>query len=351
MQQPPPQLPLPPGRAPPLESYAHNALLHPHVAPPCRFFLSAKGCMRGSCCEFNHEGSPRQSSCSQQALPAAKVPQSRPLCRFYAKGECRNGTHCSFSHGADSNAMPSMNALDGPTSQAMTNSSDSNLLAALDADKVLTRDLSGPFFSVDVECVATGTGYNDRDVARIAVVDENESTVFDAYVKPDKPVVSYLTQLTGITAEHLSAALPLASVILDLKNVMPTNCVLVGQSVNKDVQWLGLQPGVDFRELFNVADLFRVPTTASYNYRYFSLRHVAKYLLGASIQEHDHDPVVDAVYAMKIFKRFRYLHENSGHRQAVLQTLLKTPRTPSFATRFPVIDGVLMSPPKEGSSI
>ncbi|RHY48721.1 hypothetical protein DYB38_005675 [Aphanomyces astaci] len=245
-------------------------------------------------------------------------------------------------------ALPDLETLRISKPSRNANSSDTNLLAALDADKILTRDLVGPFFSVDVECVATGTGYGDRDVARIAVVDENEVTLFDSYVKPDKPIVSYLTQLTGITAEHLNAANSLADVMADLKKVLPSQCVLVGQSVDKDAHWLGLQPAVDFRVLFNVADLFRVPTTSkSYNYRYFSLRHVAKYLLEATIQESDHDPVVDAVYAMKIFKRFRYLHESSGHRQAVLQTLLKTPRTPSFAERFPVLDGVLMARPKE----
>ena len=40
---------------------------------------------------------------------------------------------------------------------------------------------------------------SDRAVARIAVVDEEEQVVFDQYVKPTKPIVSYLTQLTGIT--------------------------------------------------------------------------------------------------------------------------------------------------------
>lgn len=36
-------------------------------------------------------------------------------------------------------------------------------------------------------------------MARIAVVNEDEQVVFDHYVKPDKEIVSYLTQLTGIT--------------------------------------------------------------------------------------------------------------------------------------------------------
>lgn len=44
--------------------------------------------------------------------------------------------------------------------------------------------------------------YSDRDVARIAVVDEAEDVFFHAYVKPEKEIVSYLTQLTGITERY-----------------------------------------------------------------------------------------------------------------------------------------------------
>ncbi|KAH9124908.1 hypothetical protein AeMF1_004406 [Aphanomyces euteiches] len=305
--------------------------------------------MKGSACEFKHEGQrPHPQPLASHKTASPGQPKGKKLCRFFAKGECRNGTSCSFSHELDSaQNLPDMSSLRISKARQANRESDANLLAALEADKILTRDLLGPFFSVDVECVATGTGYADRDVARIAVVDENETTIFDSYVKPEKPIVSYLTQLTGITAEMLETAQALPTVIEELKKVLPLDSVLVGQSVDKDVHWLGLKAGLDFREIFNVADLFRVPTSASYQYRYFSLRHVAKYLLEASIQERDHDPVVDAVFAMKIFKRFRYLHESSGHRQAVLQTLLKTPRTPSFAERHPVIDGVRMSPPKE----
>lgn len=44
--------------------------------------------------------------------------------------------------------------------------------------------------------------FSDRDVARIAVVDEAENVFYDQYVKPDKPIMSYLTQLTGITERY-----------------------------------------------------------------------------------------------------------------------------------------------------
>ncbi|OQR82077.1 hypothetical protein THRCLA_23247 [Thraustotheca clavata] len=304
------------------------AVFNPAAAPPCRFFASVNGCMKGDSCQFRHEG-------VGKVKQAPKKPTSkRGPCHFYQQGQCRNGAQCSFTH--DDGLNDAMNKL-------------SIASAPEESDTILTRDLLGPFFAIDVECVATGKNYLDRDVARIAVVSENEATVFDAYVKPSKPIVSYLTQLTGITARHLENARSLQEVLIDLKAILPKDCVLVGQSVDKDVEWLGLKEQEDFREIFDVAKLFCMPLpskTSATKIRYFSLRHVVKYLLDESIQESDHDPVVDAVYAMKVFKRFRYLHESPGHRQAVLQTLAKTPQTPSFAKRHPVIDGVSLVPPQ-----
>mmetsp|Transcript_33278 Transcript_33278/g.94274 ORF Transcript_33278/g.94274 Transcript_33278/m.94274 type:complete len:106 (+) Transcript_33278:282-599(+) len=53
------------------------------------------------------------------------------------------------------------------------------------------------YYSIDVECVATDTTHNARAVAHIAMVDQYERVIFNAYVKPSVPVVSYLTPLTG----------------------------------------------------------------------------------------------------------------------------------------------------------
>ncbi|GLD92656.1 hypothetical protein PINS_up001235 [Pythium insidiosum] len=215
---------------------------------------------------------------------------------------------------------------------------------------VLTREIEGPFFAIDVECVATGTGVDDRDVARIAVVNEDEDVFYDRYVKPDKAIVSYLTPLTGITESNLVDAPSLDEALVELRQILPRDSVIVGQSIKKDLEWLGLQKEDDYKQMFDVADLFRIPMQSkngTIRYRNFSLRHVAKYLLGHDIQEADHDPVIDAKYAMKIFKQFRHLHENPGRRDAVYQTLLQTPRTPSFAERYPVIDGVLMRIPRK----
>ncbi len=85
------------------------------------------------------------------------------------------------------------------------------------------------YYSIDVECVAVGTTHRNRDraVAQIALVvrslsqwsalqlvslayplavtsgclvrlqDEFETVLLNIYVKPDQPVTSYLTPLTG----------------------------------------------------------------------------------------------------------------------------------------------------------
>lgn len=55
------------------------------------------------------------------------------------------------------------------------------------------------YFSIDVECVATGVEHNAREVAQIALVDQFERCLLNVYVTPPEgaTVASYLTPLTG----------------------------------------------------------------------------------------------------------------------------------------------------------
>ncbi|KAF5825546.1 hypothetical protein DUNSADRAFT_8837 [Dunaliella salina] len=107
-----------------------------------------------------------------------------------------------------------------------------------------------PYFSVDVECVATGYDHNSRAVAQVSLVNQCEQAILNLYVKPDKPVVSHLTPLTGITKELLEQyGIPLEEAVKILRANLPTNSILVGQSIGQDVNWLGLKEGVDFAGL------------------------------------------------------------------------------------------------------
>lgn len=74
---------------------------------------------------------------------------------------------------------------------------------------------------------------------------------------------------------------------MQLKQLLPPESVIVGQSIKKDLEWLLLEKDVDYKQMFDVADLFRIPMQSmngTIRYRNFSLRHVAKHLLGHNIQ-------------------------------------------------------------------
>ena len=118
---------------------------------------------------------------------------SKP-CVFFAQGNCRNGSDCRFSHStADSSPVVSH----APSPPVMINIPPGQ-----------------PVFSMDVECVATGVQHNARSVAQVALVDEWSRPVFNAYIKQDAPVSSYIYELTGLTEQILNQyGLPLGKVM------------------------------------------------------------------------------------------------------------------------------------------
>ncbi|KAJ8069812.1 hypothetical protein OCU04_000227 [Sclerotinia nivalis] len=79
------------------------------MAPPapCKFFANGY-CMRGEKCRYSHEktttprisGSPRQQS-KTASLPSTQDPRSQIPCYYYARGNCRNGSNCPYSHLAE----------------------------------------------------------------------------------------------------------------------------------------------------------------------------------------------------------------------------------------------------------
>ncbi len=137
------------------------------------------------------------------------------------------------------------------------------------------------FFGLDVECVATGRRHDDRDVCIVAVVDQNEQVLLKKKVKPEKPVVSYLTPLTGVRAGDLDNAPTVASVIAEVKALLGPNAVLVGQSIKSDIKWLRLEQGVDYGRTIELSEMFKANNSRYGNFSFFSLAHEANTLLQA----------------------------------------------------------------------
>ena len=137
------------------------------------------------------------------------------------------------------------------------------------------------YYSIDVECVACGPTHlpSDKSVAFVAVVDQYETVVLKRKVKQTKPVLSYLTPLTGLTAGDLTGAPPLEDVVKEIKALLGKDAVIVGQKVDSDMYWLGLEKGVDYHSTVDLADMFKTYNPRFNNMSYFTLRNEANTLL------------------------------------------------------------------------
>jgi len=388
---------------------------------PCSFF--AKGmCNRGDACTFKHDPSAvtaapsstgnngkgkknkNNSGAAKAAVPKKSItphPAVPPLSRF--------GSGRVFDPLKARAIQLAKDAQDKEDRSFYASSYDKSIIvkASEEEKKEQVEADDTPFFSIDVECIATGYGscargindgcgnegksgnapssqYNDRSCrypGRVAMVDSDGNVVVDVVIRPPqdgKGVVSYLTPLTGLTAEMCLGpdSKSLEEAVKALKAALPKNGVLVGQAVDHDIEWLGLTEGKDFERMVDISVIFRqrMPgilgqasdalrtaeetgepigvmdadqSSDEYlgfatRYRSFSLRHVCLNLLSTDIQSGVHDPVIDAKYSLILFHKYR--NSSVTKLRIVRDGLHRAPVTPGFATeKTPVIDGVCLS--------
>ena len=140
------------------------------------------------------------------------------------------------------------------------------------------------YIALDVECVATGKRHDDRDVCLVAVVDYNENVIFKKKVNPEKPIVSYITPLTGLKQGDLDDGERLSDVLRDVKSVLGPDVVLVGQRVKIDIKWLQLEEGKDYDSIIDLAEIFKVYSHRYSDYTYYSLSHISNTLISPGRQ-------------------------------------------------------------------
>ena len=242
---------------------------------------------------------------------------------------CKQGENCRFSHALPSPGQPA--SPKQPPAPPPT---------------IVTLPEGSQVYSIDVECVASGVQHHDRTIGQIALVDSKAQTVCNLYVKPDGPVASYLTPLTGLTAELLEQqGTTLAEALATLRQALPPTAVLVGQNILKDVEWCGLVEGRDFATMVDLAALLRVWNPKYGSFTYFGQDHYAGVWLGSAEARSEgdaHDASADAAYSMKLFNAYVARQHDAQAVAAMGAKALATPVPPSFAKRFPEFEGCCM---------
>eukprot|EP00697_Spironema_sp_BW2_P015592 gnl/Spiro4/650_TR369_c0_g1_i1.p1 gnl/Spiro4/650_TR369_c0_g1~~gnl/Spiro4/650_TR369_c0_g1_i1.p1 ORF type:complete len:227 (+),score=36.01 gnl/Spiro4/650_TR369_c0_g1_i1:161-841(+) len=195
--------------------------------------------------------------------------------------------------------------------------------------------------SMDVECIATGRGHNDRAVARVSIcVDAGGGrvdTVLDIMVAPPDGlrIVSYLTPLTGISAADYerTPGRSFAEAQAAVRRCLGPEVVLVGQSIQSDIGWLQLQAGRDYARCVDLAEVFKAYNPRYRSFNKFTLRHEATVLLDVGRRgDQYHCSVDDARSSVLLY--LKYVVDQPHLLEDAQQKLLKVRPEPSIAKQL-----------------
>lgn len=238
----------------------------------------------------------------------------------------------------------------GTTPQASTAASSGRLQGLGASNGFGTSSPSGlpaysrdKLFSLDVECVAVGKTHliSDRYPCLLALVDGNAKVILRVTIKPDRPVVSYLTPLTGMRAEDIENGVPLEEATALLRKHLPSDAVLVGQKPDGDIEWMRLRKGIDFAEVIDLAEVLKGFNQKYGQFNYHSLQHQAAILLDKH-SSGAHDPAWDAQVSMELY--LKAVEANAEELESMRQSLLQKRPAPSVAKQYNyVMDDVCLA--------
>ncbi|XP_059053959.1 RNA exonuclease 5 [Achroia grisella] len=203
------------------------------------------------------------------------------------------------------------------------------------SDYVMTKNeykpvtAKSPMFGLDCEMCITNAG---SELTRVSIVNEEHKTIYESLVKPYNDITDYLTRYSGITKSLLTDVTKrLEDVQTDIRELLPADAILVGQSLNIDLHALKMMHPyiIDTSLIYNfTGERIRKP----------KLKVLAKEFLNEDIQsgKKGHCSVEDSLASMKLVqlklsKSMEYGDAVHTNRQKYKETAVKVSRTPEIA--------------------
>lgn len=181
------------------------------------------------------------------------------------------------------------------------------------------KNTAYPIVSIDCEMIRTEIGV---ELARISIIDDKNTVLYDQIVEPKGKVLEYITEITGLSEEqykdqcacigckeirtdsiytdtdkistitHLGT-IPYKALLRDLSDIIGINTIIIGHSISHDLFAM------------NIYHTKIIDTSLVYNsktHHRYKLKMLSEIYLNKTIQETEHSPSIDASTCIDLIK-------------------------------------------------
>ena len=252
------------------------------------------------------KGSEGQKGAKPPRIDKSFVPKRTPITNYFStKEELMENQyvlHPAFftsdqekSAYAESRKQAGQSAEDGWVDTHISSLKDGNIPES----EVQQGSMTAGHDVLSMDCEMCLTEGGQSELTRISLVRWDGDVVLDELVKPQRPIIDYLTRFSGITKEKLDpVTTTLADIQQKLLSILTPRAVLVGHSLNSDLSALKLT------HPFIVDTTFIYPHPRGPPLK-CSLKWLTQKYLGKEIQKGQtgHDSIEDARAVLELVKQ------------------------------------------------